>query len=74
MHKRNLLVLAALFSVAPLSAQELPASYDQHSGHECPFEQAIREAEAAQGRQTVVTIEAAVPEGSLLGVAPAYLP
>lgn len=72
MHKRNLLVLAALFSVAPLSAQELPAvAYDAHQS-DCPYQRA-----AAEADQTTITIETAAPEGSLLGAghsASAFLP
>jgi len=61
MRKRNLLVLATLFSVAPLSAQELPAVPNDEHESGCPYEGA-----AAEAGQTTVTIETAAPEGSLL--------
>jgi hypothetical protein len=63
MRKRNLLVFAALFSVAPLSAQELPAVPSAGHESECPYERAARDADTS----TTVTIEADVPKDSLLG-------
>jgi hypothetical protein len=65
MRKRNLLVLAAAFSVAPVSARELPAVPSAEHESECPYERAARE--AAGGVPTTVTIETDVPKDSLLG-------
>ena len=74
MRKRNLLVLGALFSVAPLSARPTTPS-SQHYQSDCPYEQA--QAEAVKTGQTTVTIETAAPEGSVLSAgrgASAFLP
>ena len=72
MHVRNLLVLAAAFAVAPLSAHEREDAVADQSETECPYQRA-----AAQSSPTVVTIETAAPEGSMLDAgrsSPAYLP
>ena len=63
MRKRNLLVLAVLFTVAPLSARALPAVSSAEHESECPYERAAREAAAGQ---TTITDNGA-SGASLLG-------
>jgi hypothetical protein len=62
MHKRNLLVIAALFSVAPLSAHERRAVSSDDPASDCQYERA-----AARADQTTVAIETSAAEGPLLG-------
>jgi hypothetical protein len=63
MRKRNLLVLGALFAVAPLSARPMAAELQSYES-DCPYERAA--AEALKADQTTVTIVTPAPEGSLL--------
>jgi hypothetical protein len=73
-HVRKLPVLGAFLLVAPLSAH--PAEPDGLQS-ECPYARAAAEAAAMEGALTV-TIDTAVPEGSLLSSggdeSSAYLP
>ena len=66
MRARIVIVGAAVFAVAPLSAHQRPNDASM-TGDEvgCPYERAA--AEAAGTDQTIVTIETAAPEGSLFG-------
>jgi hypothetical protein len=61
-HLPKLLVLAAIFLVAPVKANPEPAQ----NTSECPYARAAA-AEAAADGPTTLTIETPVPEGSLLG-------
>ena len=63
---RRLLKIAILGSIVPLSGAQAPAFAEPVRG-ECPYARAAAEAEAARMGATTVTIETAVPEGSLLG-------
>jgi hypothetical protein len=76
MHKRNLLLLAAIAWMAPLSAHQNPGAVKHHPSA-CPYERAREAAAAAAAARawqpapakppTTITLKDRVPGGSLFG-------